>query len=239
MKVIELTEGLRTTRSSQSYEAYINSLLDREIESIGSGGWGTTFQHPELSNIVVKVFANDPGYSRWLRWIAAHQNNPYVPQIVSQDNDSVRVYNYHGVDSSGKSVNQRIGIVFLERLRNITHYELSQLAHKILDYTDTTDYYNLAAQYLNNPQRQRGGILMQLSHEQWADIAANANRGVADRNLRADPHLAEIAALFAQWIQNKEFGQLDLAQRNIMVRWNGHPVFIDPFAQRMKRDRPY
>lgn len=47
--------------------------------NLGSGLYGTVYARPE-DNFVVKIFSPDKGYSKYLAYMQAHKDSPYVPK---------------------------------------------------------------------------------------------------------------------------------------------------------------
>jgi hypothetical protein len=66
------------------FSDYLKRLIDSGIERLGKGGSASVFQHPEFSNIVVKIglAKSDSQAYEWLEWCHAHRN-PYAPLVYS------------------------------------------------------------------------------------------------------------------------------------------------------------
>lgn len=58
-------------------------LLKNGFYSMGSGGFGTVWEHPKLS-YVLKVFrSDDVGYTSWVNIAIKNKNNPHMPRFIS------------------------------------------------------------------------------------------------------------------------------------------------------------
>jgi hypothetical protein len=51
-----------------------------KIEAIGEGLYAQVFHRPG-ENYVIKIFKDDPGYFKYLKFILQNQNNPHIPKI--------------------------------------------------------------------------------------------------------------------------------------------------------------
>jgi hypothetical protein len=58
-------------------------LYNNGFRALGSGSFGTVWEHPKLS-YVLKVFtADDIAYADWIATAQQHKNNPHMPRFVS------------------------------------------------------------------------------------------------------------------------------------------------------------
>ena len=58
-------------------------LYNNGFRALGSGSFGTVWEHPKLS-YVLKVFtADDIAYTNWIATAIQHKSNPHMPQFVS------------------------------------------------------------------------------------------------------------------------------------------------------------
>jgi hypothetical protein len=58
-------------------------LFNNGFRALGSGSFGTVWEHPKLS-YVLKVFtADDIAYADWITTAIQHKNNPHMPRFVS------------------------------------------------------------------------------------------------------------------------------------------------------------
>ena len=48
--------------------------------SLGSGFYAKVYARPQ-DDFVIKIFRQDPGYSRFIKYVFDHRNNPYVPKL--------------------------------------------------------------------------------------------------------------------------------------------------------------
>jgi hypothetical protein len=70
-------------KNPEHYRDYLARLKNRGIKTLGSGLHAEVFQHPTMSDVVVKMFdATDRAYMYWLRTIVRNQNNKYMPKII-------------------------------------------------------------------------------------------------------------------------------------------------------------
>lgn len=101
--------------TAEPYKDYIERLVDKEgLTRLAGGNFSDVFQHPTRSNMVVKVFADDPGFEKYLEWAQKNQSNPYVPKIETvvfkNQKDSVFKNKYY----KGRSFTYTF--VFMEKL---------------------------------------------------------------------------------------------------------------------------
>ena len=69
--------------TEESKHSYINRLTkDLKIKKLGSGTFGTVFQHPTHPDVVVKVYYIDRMYEKFLRFVKKNQGNVYLPRII-------------------------------------------------------------------------------------------------------------------------------------------------------------
>jgi hypothetical protein len=107
---------------AESFRGYVKRLReDHRLRLMGNGSFGHVFQHPTLSNVVVKVYERNT-YTQtvsWLRWCYRNQNNPYVPRIIKMGKlknlkkATADVLSYH--------------IVFMEKLEPLSRKNLRAL----------------------------------------------------------------------------------------------------------------
>jgi hypothetical protein len=59
------------------------ALYNNGFRALGSGSFGTVWEHPKLS-YVLKVFtADDVAYANWIATAIQHKSNPHMPKFVS------------------------------------------------------------------------------------------------------------------------------------------------------------
>jgi len=59
-------------------------LYNNGFQALGSGTFGTVWEHPKLS-YVLKVFtADDIAYAGWITTAIQHKNNPHMPRFLSR-----------------------------------------------------------------------------------------------------------------------------------------------------------
>jgi hypothetical protein len=85
---------LKGYRSEPLYDILSNSLNITEfIENlkqsgykkylIGEGFYAGVFSRP-TDNYVIKIFENDPGYEKFIKYVLSNRDNPHVPKIKSK-----------------------------------------------------------------------------------------------------------------------------------------------------------
>ena len=192
---------------------------EQKLSYLGKGARGTVYTHPTQDTTVVKVFGNDRGYAEWLRWSASHQANKYVPKVIPHpDGSFIKLYKYF--KKGTRTVSQRIGIVHLERLNEITNDDLYRFSKQIVSYLDPEGYTRIEKQFLKIPYLSYFELLTDA--RDWHVISLNAET-------KGDSDLADVADFFSR----QEYGfktTLDLHLKNIMKRDNGQIVFVDPLA---------
>lgn len=189
----------------EKYGGYVNRLIDKEkLRFLGQGKYGSVFQHPEFSNVAVKVFkATDNAYRKYLRWCLRNQSNKYVPRIIS--------VHYRG---DGK----KIGIVFMKKLRRASKKQITELAKHAtaLMYSGNPEMYDSSREELRFLKAHMDFELF--TNEDWDDLA--------DAARRRDPDLAS----FAEFMVKSRTNGGDVHRENIMVDEQGQLVFTDPIA---------
>lgn len=58
----------------------VNSFKMHGFKKLGYGNWGAVFKNPSYP-YVIKVFLKDSGFTSWVQYAIANQNNPHVPPI--------------------------------------------------------------------------------------------------------------------------------------------------------------
>lgn len=85
-------DELITPRQNQVYQQLQDSysmrdFLDRlvmygfEVEKIGAGFYATVFSRPGSNDVYKLYTAKDTGYTRFLKYVMANQDNPHLPKI--------------------------------------------------------------------------------------------------------------------------------------------------------------
>jgi hypothetical protein len=182
---------------------YIKRLRQmKRIETLGAGYYAHVFQSPAYTNMVVKVFdpASDTKYQRYLRWCRRNQDNRFVPKIADVK---------YTKDEDGN----RIGIVFMKKLRDASAAEIKKLAR---DWeTQALAPLNLKPKQLTKMVR-RVTSLEDWSPDDWEVLATNTQ----DEDVKA-------IALFLSKIKDGT----DLHDGNVMVDPDDRQLVItDPIA---------
>lgn len=113
--------------SGKSWKAELQALAEKyNLTAVGSGMASLVFAVPNR-NYVVKVFnINDTGYRSWLSFCQEHQDNPYVPKVLSP---SMRV-------------TSQLAAVKLEPLAEIKNPKQAQTLINALQYLGYLDIEN-------------------------------------------------------------------------------------------------
>lgn len=214
MKIIDITEGLKWKPSTETFRDIVNRM--GKISPVrGAGIYSEVFQHPDRSDVVVKVFKEDRGYARYFSWMTQHQNNRYVPKIIeNEEGELIKLFRNRFRVSGGSILSHRVGIVYLQRLTPMTEKQLDDLNDYLISYMndDTKQETSKRNVFLGKD------LTAGLSVHAWADISKNSR----DR----DPDLSEITEYFVRLYV--KYGPLDIHDGNIM--WDStrnNPVFID------------
>lgn len=190
---------LEALKSSEEFEDYIERLGDVEkLKTIGGGYYSNVFEHPVYNNVVVKVFRNDTAYRRYMKWVLDNQDNKYVPQVVS----------YHKYKMGEKR--DKVGIVFLKKLKKIKKKQLYDEVAKIAKYSDTLKDYKNRMTFAD------------FDVHDWKDVSKNAKKD--------DPDLAEFAKWMVKWFKRTTQND-DLHDENVMYDENDHLIFTDPVSE--------
>jgi hypothetical protein len=176
-------------------------------EVLGVGSHAEVYSHPSWK-YVVKVYANDPIYTKFVRFAYNHSDSVF-PKFFGLPQKIVPEY------TRPKSM-ATLNLVRMERLQPID----KKLAEQILN-----NLYS-AVNYLNNPTTP-ARIGFKFTHTQEEDYYATRNL-MPIRQLLQNPRIKE----FYEGCRNLikfQGGALDMASNNIMQRQNGELVFADPF----------
>ena len=73
----------RVYAKAELIDDYLKRLVAQKIKQIDLGGEARVFQHPTLSNVVVKLFESPYGQVRWAQACIRNSTNPYLPKILS------------------------------------------------------------------------------------------------------------------------------------------------------------
>jgi hypothetical protein len=163
MKITEL----KGYRSEPLYDILTNSLdIIEFIENlkqsgyrkylIGEGFYAGVFARPS-DNYVIKIFENDPGYEKFLKYILQNRSNPHVPKIKSKPITFLKKYK----------------IVRIERLtpldkNNQEHIELyKSIINYISDYGKDYTYAEINRKQLTKQYPQLVDLLQELHKNKY------------------------------------------------------------------------
>jgi hypothetical protein len=198
----------KTTLATEYFKEYIQRLRrDHGIKGLGEGAYGKVFQHPEFKNVVAKVFHNDPGYESYLRWVIKNQNNKYVPQVIEvhyfEIPESTRqVKNHQGRLVRRISGEERIGVVFMKKLKPMSNREVTEIARTYAVLIGVRVESNTGFE--------------DFTFDDWKDLAAATKTN--------DPDFSALA----KWLARNQAS--DIHNGNVMKDENGNIIFTDPVA---------
>lgn len=70
---------------AETYKDYLTRLRKLNLKYLGSGAFGMVYQHPEFSNVAVKVVRDDRKYMNFTKFAIENPSNPYLPRIAAVD----------------------------------------------------------------------------------------------------------------------------------------------------------
>lgn len=65
---------------TSSRKEFTALLKDKGFQRVGAGAFGVVFMHPQL-DYALKVFYDDPAYSKFVRYAQANPQNPHLPKF--------------------------------------------------------------------------------------------------------------------------------------------------------------
>lgn len=193
MKVAHLLE--------EPKDKYFDRLVKTlNIQKLGSGAFGTVFQHPVYKNVAVKILNSqlDPRFAKYIEWCTKHQDNPWVPKIVGIER--MKMPDTRGYDE------QEQMFVFLEKLTKASESDVASAVKKFVSAVPVKDRTQGIV------DAQRTGDFRKLKQQDWKTIAKYATGDIQT-----------MAARFAQIVDK----HLDIHYKNVMMRGN-QLVFTDP-----------
>lgn len=208
---------IRFEKSDQGFMD-MTSDMDRDYKYASSGAYSRVYQHPTQNKTLIKVFKNDRGYAEWLRWMAGHQNNRYVPEIIPHEDGSIiKAYKFFKALPGNQATTQRIGIVNLRKLEIATADQREDFITYVLNYLNEDTHTRILSG--KPPARRSINWFDKFTFgTEWGEIAQNSKK--------KDPDLSSVATEFVRMI--KRHGYLDLHNENLM--WDperNNIVFID------------
>lgn len=79
-------QGLKSWERDDAEVSKMQTILNKLDDlgykqySLGSGFYARVYARPQ-DDFVIKIFRQDPGYSRFLNYVFEHAKNPYVPKL--------------------------------------------------------------------------------------------------------------------------------------------------------------
>ena len=68
---------------AETYKEYVSRLHKLKLPTLGEGAFGKVFQHPEFSNVAVKVVRSDDAYLRLAKFAMENPGNRWLPKVAS------------------------------------------------------------------------------------------------------------------------------------------------------------
>lgn len=144
---------------AETYKDYLSRLRKLSIQELGSGSFGTVFQHPEFSNVAVKVVRKDAAYLKFVKFAIDHPTNKYLPRIAAVD----KVKFDNGPDGY---------LVFMERLSQADFAVKEEFFNK-LPYELHSTVYRLSKEgwaLLSKSKDHDVAIVAQYMLKNWANL---------------------------------------------------------------------
>jgi hypothetical protein len=199
MKLFEL-------KTKQSQDEYLKFLADKQIKALknGRGTFGDVFQHPTMSDIVVKVFTErDHAYREWYHFCSQNKSNPFVPKFFG----NIRDFEFFNSDEDEYD---DYSIVFMEKLRAMNHKQFNKFWNDVcgpeLSRKLTSGTFNFESTWFDSDEALR-------------DLET-----IMDANVIKDDNLFAVIDMIRG--SNR---LIDLKPDNLMLRGN-QIVFTDPIA---------
>ena len=126
--------------TAETYRGYLKRLHKLNVRKLGEGGFGAVFQHPEFSNVVVKVVREDALYLKFAKFAMDNPKNPWLPKIAD-----IRMVPF---DDSKKGY-----LVFTEKLKSPSEKDIMKFKMLVpgdgkhrapsMERTDPENYHKL------------------------------------------------------------------------------------------------
>ena len=190
---------------------YYDRLARLHIKQLGQGAYSTVYQHPVYNNVVVRVFnKTDKGYMSWMRFVAKHPDNRYVPRIIP--NEKGKLFYKRRVVEWDEPIN--LYFVFLKK-----YVALGD--KKFVEFENTLEQF-LSENAITKLERESiGGYysLLQLPFI-WKDLSQSSEFKF---------EFGQDAVDIAQFFSRRNY--IDISEHNIMYDpTNDHIVFTDPLS---------
>ena len=224
MLIRQIIDESKFEKSPGSFEDFASQIHNKDqVEKLGSGVSGMVFSNPADKFSVIKVYANDRGYSEWLKFMLANQDNPYVPRVRrNAQGNFYRAYK-HFQPKTGDTpqVNQRIVEIYLEKLERIPYSLTIHFSKTITDLLNSRKLKSFV-RMLDLSKTSPVNYFDILDEYDYARLA----RVVPDKNL------AQIFAFISRELSKNHARVIpDLNNNNFMMRpGTNQIVFTDPLA---------
>ena len=200
MKVFELL-------NEESIQQYSDRLIKTlKIKHLGTGAYGSVFQHSTYHNVAVKIFENDPMYLKYIK-ICQTSTNPWLPRVVSIH--KLKMNEIENLRSKSTA-----WIVFFEKLRPVKKSELKAAVQTILKQLPDSDFDRYDPDTWLNERRSYFSTFEEFQVRDWKRLS----------KLATDPSIKELSTILA-----KVYAE-DIHDGNVMIRSDGQLVFTDPVA---------
>lgn len=187
--------------SAETLKEYVKRLRQDGVEFLGKGSLATTFVHPKDKNIAVKVYTDNSGFDKFLRFCRSHPKNPYCPKIYQ----ITSVPKALDTEMDRGPARVPVRAVFMERLRPLRATEYKKFSQEV---------GHLGGESWPSP------TLMTYGKKVWANVALQ----------KEDRHLAQFAKWMCNNVYSgNRLYMSDVHEQNLMARpSDGHVVFSDP-----------
>lgn len=210
MKIHDIINEIRWTKTNEPYSSMVSRMSNVDkYEFVGSGEYGHVFQHPKLDRTVIKLFANDRGYAEYLRWMAQHQNNRYVPKIIPYEDGSIIKPFKQLTKTAEGHLSSRIGIIQLRKLEPISQAQLLEFKNYLFKFLSHDS---------NMRKSVRSHFLFDIRESDLLQIQQNSKSTDSDLS----ELFTELLRMYRRW------GGLDIHNQNLM--WDpetNHVIFTD------------
>lgn len=205
------------------YKKYGRMTLDGLVKLLnGQQGYFGAVIFGDHSKYVYKVWAVDPGYEKWLKAAAQHQDNPWFPKIIRPPKEVLLPLVR---DAQFDSVN----VVRIERLEPITNplvVNLINLTARIF----TWDKKQLLQKIMSLKSPVRDDLVGTKVADSRHLIMLEVNQAASSIVFLLDKlKLSRKEYCDALDVLNEKAHDFDLAVNNVMMR-GSQPVFTDPYG---------
>lgn len=187
---------------AETLQNYVQRLSEQGIKRLGVGAFSYVFQHPTMSNVVVKLLhEEDVGYVRYVKFCRTNgKDNPYCPKIL-QVSKANKIFT--------GNFDPSLTLVFIEKLRPMLDTEYKVFA-------------KYCATVMSKPKLYTNdGASLLGWDETWNNLGKQTN----------DIPLAQVAAfMYRQYARKRSKPwSIDIHNKNVMKR-GPQVVITDPFS---------